>query len=349
MFPMARMFCFSLALVGTALLPWGWSQESAEPRVVLVWPTENRALAEGRPQDYFQTTISGRAISGTYGFVRSNLPEPPPYFERFHEGIDIMPVRRDPAGRPLDPVRAAAAGRVVYANTVASRSNFGLYIVLEHEYGPYKAYTTYGHLARVTVNQGQKVAAGEDIGILGHTGNVDGLHRAHLHFEFGFMLNGAFPSWYEKYADAREGKNLHGAFNGNNLFGVDPAKLLMETHEGRPPTLREILGREKSLFRVRIPAGEGLTYWQRQFPFATTGMAGRKHPLSWEVDCNRIGIPLRFRPSDVNTPVPEVVWFDDSAGLQGSFTRGLLEKRDGRRCLTKTGLKWTSLMGWKSE
>lgn len=327
----------------------GPAQEAPEPRVVLVWPTENRALAEGRPGAYFQTTISGRAISGTYGFVRSNLPEPPPYLERFHEGIDIMPVRRDPAGRPLDPVVAAAPGKVVYTNTIPSRSNFGYYVVLEHTYGPYKAYTTYGHMAKVSVERGQEVVAGEQIGILGHTGNVDGLSRAHLHFEFGFMLNDAYPSWFDKYGEPSEGVNFHGNFNGNNLFGVDPAKLLMETHQGRAPTFREVLGREKALFRVRVPAGSRPTFWQRQFPFMTEGMDGRAHPVAWDVDCNAIGIPVRMRPSEVAVKVPELVWFDETRPLQQSFTRGLVEKRDGKRGLSKHGRKWASLLVWKTE
>ncbi|MDX6767248.1 MAG: M23 family metallopeptidase [Candidatus Methylacidiphilales bacterium] len=321
-----------------------------EPRVVLLWPTENRALAEGRPQDYYQPTISKRVISGMFGFVRSNLPEPPPYFERFHEGIDIQPVRRDENGIPLDPVRAAAAGKVAYTNTVASRSNFGLYIILEHVYGPYKAYTTYGHLARISVSPGQEVAAGDPIGILGHTGNVDGRSRAHLHFEFGFLFNDDFDSWFKKYAEPAEGKNIHGCFNGNNLFGVDPARLLMETQEGHPPTLRQVLEREKPLFRVALPATDGLTFWQKQFPFMTEPAPPGVKVESWLVDCNRIGIPLRFRPSVLKVGKPEVVWFDEKVTLQQSFSRGLVEKHQGRRCLTeRTGQKWASLLLWRAE
>lgn len=329
----------------------GSAEETPEPRVVLVWPTENRGLIEGRPQDYFQTTISNRAVSGMYGFVRSNLPEPPPYLERFHEGIDIRPVRRDAANRPLDPVRAAAPGKVVYTNTLASRSNFGLYVVIEHTYGPYKAYTTYGHMAKIAVERGQQVAAGDEIGIVGHTGNVDNLEKSHLHFEFGFMLNDAFSSWYEKNAEKAEGKNFHGIYNGNNLFGVDPARLLMDSQQGKAPTIREILARQKGLFRIRIPAANGPTCWQKQFPFMTTGLEKGMKPVSWEVDCDRIGIPLRFRPSDVEVAGPELVWFDDSLSLQNSFTRGLVEKdrKSGKRRLSKFGLKWATLLAWKAE
>lgn len=327
------------------------AEETPEPRVVLAWPTENRALSEGRPQDYFQTTISNRAVSGMYGFVRSNLPEPPPYLERFHEGIDIRPARRDAANRPLDPVRAAAPGKVVYTNTVASRSNFGLYVVIEHTYGPYKAYTTYGHMAKISVECGKRVAAGDEIGIVGHTGNVDNLEKSHLHFEFGFMLNDAFSSWYDKNAEKAEGKNPHGIYNGNNLFGVDPARLLMESQQGKAPTIREIFAREKTIFRVRVPLDAGLTYWQKQFPFMTRGWEKGKKQTAWEVDVNRIGIPLGFRPSDVETSSPELVWFDDSLSLQNSFTRGLVEKdrKSGKRRLSKYGLKWATLLTWKAE
>ncbi|MDH6215110.1 M23 family metallopeptidase [Streptomyces pseudovenezuelae] len=72
------------------------------------------------------------------------------------------------------PVRAAGSGRVV---KVSCGGAFGIEIVLEHPGG---YYTQYAHLAAVTVDQGERVAAGQWIGQSGTSGNSTG---PHLHFE----------------------------------------------------------------------------------------------------------------------------------------------------------------------
>jgi hypothetical protein len=314
--------------------------------VALALPTENRGLIEGRLADFYQVTISGRLQSGMYGFVRSNLPEPPPYFERFHEGIDIKPVRRDPSGRPLDPVRAVADGTVVYANLRSRASNYGLYVMIRHDYGPYQAFTTYGHLADVSVKTGQSVKTGDRIGTLGWSGNVANRGLAHLHLEFGFLLNRDFPAWYPRFADASDGPNEHGLYNGINFLGIDPARILVESHEGRPPTLPGLFAREKPIFRIRVPARGRLLDFQERFPFLTEGGIDGPMPVSWDIDCNRVGLPLKFRRSDEAVLLPILVWFDESLRLQDSFTRGLVGKEAGTRSLTRVGRKWASLLCW---
>ncbi|MFJ4829690.1 peptidoglycan DD-metalloendopeptidase family protein [Streptomyces sp. NPDC088747] len=72
------------------------------------------------------------------------------------------------------PVRAAGAGRVV---KVSCGGAFGIAIVVQHPGG---YYTQYAHLAAVTVDQGERVEAGQWIGQSGTTGNSTG---PHLHFE----------------------------------------------------------------------------------------------------------------------------------------------------------------------
>ncbi|MBN0043245.1 peptidoglycan DD-metalloendopeptidase family protein [Streptomyces actuosus] len=72
------------------------------------------------------------------------------------------------------PVRAAGAGQVV---KVSCGGAFGIEIVLQHPGG---YYTQYAHLAAVTVDQGQRVVAGQWIGQSGTSGNSTG---PHLHFE----------------------------------------------------------------------------------------------------------------------------------------------------------------------
>lgn len=72
------------------------------------------------------------------------------------------------------PVRAAGAGRVI---RVSCGGGFGVEVVVRHPGG---YYTQYAHLAAVTVDQGEKVRAGQWLGQAGTTGNSTG---PHLHFE----------------------------------------------------------------------------------------------------------------------------------------------------------------------
>ncbi|MGW7263104.1 peptidoglycan DD-metalloendopeptidase family protein [Streptomyces sp. NPDC054842] len=72
------------------------------------------------------------------------------------------------------PVRAVGAGRV---ERVACGGPFGIEVVVEHPGG---YYTQYAHLAAVTVDQGERVAAGQWVGQSGTSGNSTG---PHVHFE----------------------------------------------------------------------------------------------------------------------------------------------------------------------
>jgi murein DD-endopeptidase MepM/ murein hydrolase activator NlpD len=74
-----------------------------------------------------------------------------------------------------DPVRAAAAGDVVYAGDQVP--GFGNLVLIKHADG---WVTAYAHLARVDVKMQQKVAQGQQIGLAGQTG---GLSEPQLHFE----------------------------------------------------------------------------------------------------------------------------------------------------------------------
>jgi murein DD-endopeptidase MepM/ murein hydrolase activator NlpD len=72
------------------------------------------------------------------------------------------------------PVRAVGAGRVV---RVSCGGAFGIEVVVQHPGG---YYTQYAHLAAVTVDQGERVLAGQWVGQSGTSGNSTG---PHLHFE----------------------------------------------------------------------------------------------------------------------------------------------------------------------
>jgi len=86
---------------------------------------------------------------------------------RMHEGIDI-------AVGSGTPVRAAAAGTVVYAG---SMGGYGNVVVIDHGNG---LSTAYAHNSSLGVQQGSTVGSGSVIALSGSTGHSTG---PHVHFE----------------------------------------------------------------------------------------------------------------------------------------------------------------------
>ncbi|MBI4227506.1 MAG: M23 family metallopeptidase [Candidatus Omnitrophica bacterium] len=101
--------------------------------------------------------------AGTFGSHRSG--------GRSHNGIDLAA----PVGTP---VGAARSGIVRYGQ---KRNGMGKYLEVVHPDG---CVTLYGHLSRLLVRDGQFVARGQPIGLVGKTGNARprAIHP-HLHFE----------------------------------------------------------------------------------------------------------------------------------------------------------------------
>jgi len=94
-------------------------------------------------------------------------------YPHFHTGVDV--------GVGLGtPIAAAADGVVVLAGTNlvdGKPAGYGTYVVIAHGGG---LYTLYAHLSQLEVSAGQRVRAGQEIGLSGSTGNSTG---PHLHFE----------------------------------------------------------------------------------------------------------------------------------------------------------------------
>lgn len=116
-----------------------------------------RALAAQAPVK-FAWPLAGAVRRG---FVARDLPGN-------HSGIDI------PAEKG-DAVRAAAPGKVVFA--AAEPRLYGNLVILDHGKGWFSAYAK---LARVTVKTGEKLKAGERLGLVGDTGSTP---QTELHFE----------------------------------------------------------------------------------------------------------------------------------------------------------------------
>ena len=107
---------------------------------------------------------------------------------RVHHGVD-MP---NPIG---ERIRAGGSGKVVWANngaTLVDRDDLDMYpsygnvVIIEHDFGyrGQKIFTLYAHMSAILVEEGQRVAAGDVIGLIGGTGDVSGPH-VHLEVRLG--------------------------------------------------------------------------------------------------------------------------------------------------------------------
>lgn len=95
----------------------------------------------------------------------------------YHMAFDI-------ANPGLPPVIAADTGTVTYSGCI--RTGYGCHVIVDHANG-YQ--TLYAHMSQILVNAGQAVSQGQQIGVMGSTGNSTG---PHLHFEIrsgGVLLN----------------------------------------------------------------------------------------------------------------------------------------------------------------
>lgn len=104
-----------------------------------------------------------------------------------HTGIDIDAKRGT-------PVIAVADGTVVWAGIGLYKGPdspddpYGIAVAIRHNFGfdRRQLYTIYAHMDRVDVSVGQRVKAGDQLGIVGNTGFTTG---PHLHFEVRLERN----------------------------------------------------------------------------------------------------------------------------------------------------------------
>jgi murein DD-endopeptidase MepM/ murein hydrolase activator NlpD len=172
-------------------------------RLQLAWPTPNTAYIEGKPLDaYVQPTVSGEVESGLFGGVRSEGL-------KFHEGIDLLPLKRDAAGEATDPVFAIMDGIVRHVSTLPGNSSYGRYIVIEHPGATPAFCSLYAHLKSAAVQIGDRVARGQTIGVMGRSAGGYGIpkERAHLHLEMALVITEYFQRWYDEQKIGSPNKN----------------------------------------------------------------------------------------------------------------------------------------------
>lgn len=185
---------------------------------------------------------------------------------RFHKGVDILPTkwtttdesieieyvdnkthnsftRREKVKIPEDEIYAVLDGKVVVENTDASRSGYGKYVVLEHQWADGTPFLTmYCHLAKVTVDEGETITQGTQIGVMGQTSSNSGGRRflkaiPHMHFEVGRVINDDFAS--TKTSKRLDPRNFSGKYDPRNMQPYNPLEFLKHFGATAPSEFRD--------------------------------------------------------------------------------------------------------------
>jgi murein DD-endopeptidase MepM/ murein hydrolase activator NlpD len=317
---------------------------------LLDFPTDNRALLEGQPQDFFMHVnrdFEGEKSKpwqgGQFGFVRGPVRDGDKICcIQFHEGIDIRPVHRDPQGNPTDEVRAAAAGVVVHVSRQAGASNYGRYVVVEHRWDGCPFYTIYAHLASISVDSGQSLRQGEPLGIMGFTGAGIDRERAHIHFEVCLMLSKNFEGWHA--FNFPKDPNRHGIYNGLNLVGADPAALLLAVHGNPALKISDYFAGAEPAFKITVKNSANF-YLIRAYPWLVP-KSEIANPPAWTITFSRYGVPIKVEAAKTSTTEPIVTWVKETDQPYGRITKNMVSGSWGSPRLTASGMRFAKLLTW---
>lgn len=257
----------------------------------LTWPTPNPAFQKRQPVEAFvQPTGSGKPESGLFGCVRNSGA-------KFHEGLDLFPLKRDRQGEALDPVYAILSGRVVYINQTSGHSSYGRYIVVEHDGEALAWHSLYAHMASIdpAIRVGARVEAGTVLGIMGRSAGGYSIpcSRAHVHFEIGFRLTDDFQDWYDRERFGSE--NRHGVWNGMNLVGVDPLEFYEAMRAGETDSLASHLKMLPVSGRIRVHTPE-IPNFVIRYPELLTRPYGTRELVAWDIAFTEFGLPKEWTP-----------------------------------------------------
>ncbi len=139
-----------------------------------------------------ESSISGSACGiVTSGYIGSGPPFLWPTSETYISGFEYSPETNhraiDIGGKIGNPIYAVDDGVIVYSNW--NEHGYGNLIVVDHGNG---WQSVYAHLDNYLNFCGDNVSRGQQIGILGTTGNSSG---PHLHFELRHENYGAVNPW----------------------------------------------------------------------------------------------------------------------------------------------------------
>jgi peptidoglycan hydrolase CwlO-like protein len=147
------------------------------------------AASQNKPSGSTTAPVStGGFIQPANGIFTSGFGSRPEFSPGIHYGVDI-------ANRAADvPIWAAADGVVITA--LYTKKALGNYIIIAHSINGTVYATLYAHMSSLNVASGAVVKQGQQIGIMGSTGNSTGKH---LHFELykggynGYGVNAINP------------------------------------------------------------------------------------------------------------------------------------------------------------
>jgi murein DD-endopeptidase MepM/ murein hydrolase activator NlpD len=313
----------------------------------LTFPTKNRALLQGDGEAFYMFVdreVQGEKTTpwegGQYGYVRDpRVTSGGLVYTRFHEGVDIKPLERSSDGEPLDIVTAAGAGKVVHVSDNPRFSNYGRFVVIEHQWDGCPYYSLYAHLNSASVKVGQQVAPGDPLGRLGYTGDGIDRRRAHVHFEVNLILSHDFEGWH-KLAFPTE-INRHGLYNGINLAGMDAGRLLLAANKSPGLTIPAFLASEQVAFKAVVPATDKFVL-AKLYPWMVRGdAAGAK---AWEISFTSSGLPIRLEPRGDAVSRPAVISATPSKFPLSYVTKGYVTGPSKSPALTPVGKNFLRLV-----
>lgn len=293
-------------------------------------PTANQALLQpGSEEKFFVGTVGKTWVSGTFGSVRSDGWQ-------MHEGIDIRCLQRDRHGEPTDPVMATADGRVVYISNKAALSNYGKYIVVHHLVDGLDIFSLYAHLSEIApgLAVGQVVKTGQTIATMGRTSNTHqriDKDRAHVHFELNLFYNDRFSEWFKKSKE----RNDHGDFNGQNLAGLDPRLILLESYaKGSEFNLAAWLQNRTELCRVLVRK-TNFSYVRRYKTLIQPNPTAQQEGIAgYEMSLDYNGVPFRLIPRAASE-IKEKGTYQLLSVNEAEY-----KKNPCRRLVTQRGSRW---------
>jgi len=158
--------------------------------------------------------------------------------------------------------------------------------------------------------------------------------RAHLHFELVLMLNPRYVPWHKKHYQVERVE--HGKFNGRNLLGMDPARILLaQDQQGQYFRLLQAIKHETELCRVRMRTPN--LQWARRFPslIRPNPKADMEGTAGFELALNFNGIPFEI------TPLPPSEFTSDETFQLVSVNAAEQAQNSCRRLVEKKGTQWT--------
>ena len=340
-------FRFLAPLLALAALAGAQPSDPSQP-IDLRLPTENHHLFSSEPEKFYMyvdRNFEGQHTKpwegGAFGFVRTPIRvNDEVLLTKFHEGIDIAPVKRDAAGNPLDLVTAIADGTVIHVSPLAGRSNYGKYLVVEHQWEDSSVFSLYAHLSKITVNPGDPVKSGSVLGQMGFTGDGIDRTRSHVHLEIGFLMSRHFDDWLKHNGG---GTNYQGIFNGMNLAGVPAAEFFL-AHKQRPDlSFSQYVASVPVYFKVSVPAPRsGQLDFVERYPWIVQG--DPTGAVSWDIAFSATGHPIAFIPSSKPVVAPILSSIRPSEVPHRLLTRGLVIGEGNQASLSRNGKKLVALL-----